>query len=744
MSTQQSSEAAPNRAKFLADLSKSFPVWPAVLCWFVLLVMTTVGLYAMDHNFMGMRAWRLETALIGVILGQFGLATIIGGLCARNWVTSWFLIVLLICFHTLVGAFAMNNTITEWFRHMAVCGIWPAMMLSTCAPLIALRPIFGWTLSRQPNPAIGRWSSSLEDLLFVGVVVGCVITFTQVFMFTEGPQNLAQVLLVMGVFAALSFVCVPPTVYVTFRAKSWGWRLMGWLVLSAITFGVVFVEAAVMDGGIQQSIRNLPDMVVGVSAGCITTAIGLICIMASGYTLTYFEKTSPEPFVEDELEADDVTDETNDQANNGAPFEAEWLDDSETTETKPTFDFGPKWQARIIVALLICIAAIGVGAIYIAKQRLLRVYEQLSSSDLLHVTTKNKVVTGIHFGSGFTDTDLRKYVKYADTVTSLSFAGTKVTDAIMDELKPFRRLESLDLSRTAITDEGLKKFGSVNWLRKLSVADTKLSWSAIQEFCKSHSIVDLDVAGLQITDEQLKVPLGVGKLGLARNPITDDGVATLLEGNQLARLDLSDTAITGSTLKTLQCPESVILDGTQINDANLLAILSLGKVRKLSLARTNVTAAVLPKLANRSVRLGQGLITENDLANAGPLMFTYLGLNDKQFTGQCLLGGTLGASSLDLSNSSITDDIAGSLRAGGWRNYINLANTQITDRALNGIMAGQVDLRGTRVTAEGLSTRQSYFTIVVSHNQFTPKEMVLLHRTNVSTDAEPIYGDEAP
>ncbi len=203
----------------------------------------------------------------------------------------------------------------------------------------------------------------------------------------------------------------------------------------------------------------------------------------------------------------------------------------------------------------------------------------------------------------------------------------------LPKLAGFRLVNKLDLSRTGITTEGLLRwdpFSERDWTHRqfdmLSLADTKVDWSQLAEAKWLQRVQNIDLSGLNITDEQLAQPITARGLRLARNPITDAGVQSLLENDTVQHLDLTDTNIDGSTLATDKCPEDLVLDGTQITDATLQAILATGRVRKLSIARTKVTPAILKQLGPTvSLRLGAGLITEADLAKATPLSLESFG-----------------------------------------------------------------------------------------------------------------------
>ena len=718
--------------------SQRWGVWPLVVCWLSFTILATLGTEAMNQNwFRG--NFGLANAFVAMLFGLIGLATVIGGLMARSWIVGWLAAVLLACLQTVLPIFFRPFSVpnSEYdFQTLPVCSLWPMFFLSSCAPLLIMRALFGWTLRRTSQPAIPRSRSSLEDLLLLGVVIACAMKISQVFVYNYGQGSLSQLLVIIVAFSALSCVCVPLVVWITFRARNWTKRSFGWTILSAITLGVFFVQDGFMrPSGWADALRNFPDMLIPTAAACLTVGIGLTSLLASGYQLTYFAKgfrTSPAQPAEptslaEPIKSDDSTTRT------------EWLEDAQVMPPRHAFEFGPKWQARALTVLLICIAVASTIGIDSSRQKVVGFFEKLSSKDLLHVNLKSdESIEGIQFGPDFTDADLDRYVKYANSLTSLSLAGTKVTDAVVPKLKAFSKLMHLDLSNTAITDAGLQQLlnqsgsdaESYEGISILSLADTQVTWAGIEKFLEGKKLLTLDVSGLGITDQQVVKLHAIMALTLSRNPITDEGLSALLNTGRPSYLDVSDTAVTGTALATSRCPMELNLDGTQVSDATLTAILSAGKLRRVSLARTKVTAAVLPSLAGMAVRLGDGPITEDDLASLNTISFMHLGLNGQQFTGKCMAIGKIQTDSLDLSNSSVTDDVVLSFPR-RYARFVGLAHTKIADKAVQRLFAREIDLRGTRVTAAGLAAIHSYFGIVLSHNQFSPSDMALLDQAKV-------------
>ncbi len=196
-----------------------------LFCWLVFLALSALGGAIMDHymdwSATGSFRWTIETMVVSFLCALLALATIIGGLAGRSWVVSWMGAVLLACLHTAV---MIPFSGESFFRseRWAICTMWPALLLSTCAPLVLMRTIFGWSLARQVHPAIPRWSTSLEDLMTVGIVIASSMTFSQVMLYSQGGRGLTHLLLLMAVFAGVSLLCIPSRCMFHFALSHYG------------------------------------------------------------------------------------------------------------------------------------------------------------------------------------------------------------------------------------------------------------------------------------------------------------------------------------------------------------------------------------------------------------------------------------------------------------------------------------------------------------------------------------------
>ncbi len=279
--------------------------------------------------------------------------------------------------------------------HWLTCTFLPALLLATCAPLLLMRVVFGWTLVRRVDPAIPRLPFSLEDLMSVGIVIASSMTLAQVMMNALGPGTW-QVLLTMILFAGVSLLCIPITVYVSFRVEPLWRRLMGWLVLSCMATIVIYGTAAVAEQSWSAPLRNLIYFCVGVPVGCLTIVTGILALRASGYQLTYFDAKGRG--VEQSSRADVEIPAKDAASSQPAQASDSWLDDSKAKSTSKGFRLDTKWQARVATAMIVIAAAAGGISIQLNHQRLAAFYRQFVDPKILGVRLDNHKLYGLAMG----------------------------------------------------------------------------------------------------------------------------------------------------------------------------------------------------------------------------------------------------------------------------------------------------------------------------------------------------------
>lgn len=93
------------------------------------------------------------------------------------------------------------------------------------------------------------------------------------------------------------------------------------------------------------------------------------------------------------------------------------------------------------------------------------------------------------------------------SLTRLDLGGTKVTDAIGEQLATYEKLATLDLSRTKVTDAVIEQLGELEGLRRLRLDGTELTDSSLAALGEMETLRNLDVRQTKVTKaavDQLK------------------------------------------------------------------------------------------------------------------------------------------------------------------------------------------------------------------------------------------------
>lgn len=703
------------------------PLFPIVSCWVFMMFATALASLVLAIRWQGNFG---DTLAVGIYLGQFGLAAIVGGLIGRTWIYGWLFSVALVCIATFVAwipaEIAGRGSLND---RLMLCCFWPVLMLAACGPLVIMRELRGWRLTLEDRVAIPRESSRAEDIFLLSVIVASCICLIQLMQKLEFVP-ISQLSFVAGLFSGYSLLFVVPATAATFRVRNWGIRIVCWLAIAI----AVMLACLVVTYSMSQTnlLRNLADILVGTTAGAIVMMIGGVTLLASGVKLTHFEPATKAELAPKGTDFDLAQDEDH------------WL------EPQPKPAQPGRRQARILAACVGLAAGLAMLVIGVFDAKRSRFYQEIQATpNVTDVTTRDQAVVAVTLAPTATDADLANLRDGFGRIERLSLAGTQTTDAAIEKLAYFPLLQHLDLSNTSITNAGLAQLASVRGLKSLSVANTQVDLKNVLELVNQLELAELDLSGLRLTDQDLEDVVFDGhsltSIKLSQNPISDIGLASLLQNyGFLTSLDVSDTAIDGTGLLNSRCPDSVNLDGTNVTDAKLRALLTKRQCSRVSIRRTKISAGILPTLADgtMSLSLGEGLITERDLAGLRGAAFRHLSLNDKKFSGEFLGEGHVSVQTLDLSHSGVTDAALKTLgRNRLYRMYLDLSHTAITDSGLPYIYAHEVDLRHTMVTADGLlNAPMPADRVLIDHNQFTPRQLVLLNDRKFIIDGESEYG----
>lgn len=136
---------------------------------------------------------------------------------------------------------------------------------------------------------------------------------------------------------------------------------------------------------------------------------------------------------------------------------------------------------------------------------------------------------------------------------SLDLSGTDITDEGMGDLNNIPTLQFLDISRTNITNEGLARLNTLQHLKKLNLSATDISSEGLRHLIFLSSLTELDVSETQITDYGLRYLtqlMSLKYLILSKTNITNEGLVHVANMSFLNRLVLNETNITPDDLIT--------------------------------------------------------------------------------------------------------------------------------------------------------------------------------------------------
>lgn len=682
----------------------------------------------------------------GVGIGLVAFCTTITGLVGRTWLIGlWYacLLVLLGCGLWSLGDATHHYTSMSLHDYYVVYDsggflfweplcILPFAMTCIGSPLLALRALGGWGLSRgelRPNTPPG-----VEDLMWGTAVAASLLMLARVPMVVHEVASTDYWLGTAGVIlpCAAFFLLVAPLA-VRFAFQPWPTQskrvmvTLGFLAMSMFgLFAVVWIITQSLSG---QPLQNIPLENVIQSAGqCSAISLGfgmgLLALQASGFRL--------------------VTNKHRREIVHAGV-------DSDATLVAAQPAAGRKLDRLLagMILLVACLVSGGVSVLQRSRQTKDQQWAELhqrlqDQGGTMRVEDHQLRELAIYSAAG--DAEVAKLLQNK-SLERLSLAGSKITNDILLQVASLPKLNSLDLSDTSIDDGGLRHLiGLGRSLRELNLAGTQVTPTGVAKFLAGSSVRTLDISDLAWTLHDLdELPLWrLHSLAVRGLPVTD---AWLLEvfsqPTAFNRLDLRDTPVRGDFLASTRLSlTELLLDGTELTNASLMANLAPRTVERLSIDRTQVDDQALPQWLPKihGLRLGDCQITEDGLALAAPTGLSFLALNHPKYTGAgfrlWLNAGSL--NQLDLSDSGVDDQTIQHLRKLQVLSNLSLARTNITDASLDVILDLQVselDISDTGITAEGLLQQDigahPLWRICVAYGQFTAEELAQL-RSQIS------------
>ncbi|MDO4583146.1 MAG: hypothetical protein Q4D62_03480 [Planctomycetia bacterium] len=198
---------------------------------------------------------------------------------------------------------------------------------------------------------------------------------------------------------------------------------------------------------------------------------------------------------------------------------------------------------------------------------------------------------------------------------SLILISTRVRGTSFQYLENLRSLRELTLTSSEFGDEGMERIGTMTSLEELRLDDTAITDQGMPYLEKLHELKLLNLQGSLISDQGLEAIAGLDQLlelylggtipydGLVyESPISDAGLNLLQDLTELRILHLNDTQISDTGipfLKKMKKLRELNLADTYITDASLPALRRLECLREVIVDGTEITISGIRKIFGR-------------------------------------------------------------------------------------------------------------------------------------------------
>lgn len=289
-------------------------------------------------------------------------------------------------------------------------------------------------------------------------------------------------------------------------------------------------------------------------------------------------------------------------------------------------------------------------------------------------------------------------------VSEVSFRGAAIDDGALVHLLGLKRLRSVLLNDTAVTDEGAATLGKLSTLTNLDLRGCKISNAAAANLAGLTNLRALRLSGEN-----------------GHTTVDDQGLADLGKLTKLKALALDFLWVTEeglARLDGLKDLEELYLAKTPVGDEELAKLGQFPKLKKLRLSQTFVTGAGLAHLKKlpglEELDLSEcSRLSDDGLAPlAGITQLTRLNLWRVPITdaGVAHLAGLTKMQWLNVDNTQLTDTGLEHLKGMAQLTFLHLGSTAVSDAGLKHLehLTSLKDLKVSRtaVTADGVEQLQ--------------------------------------
>jgi Leucine Rich repeat len=172
---------------------------------------------------------------------------------------------------------------------------------------------------------------------------------------------------------------------------------------------------------------------------------------------------------------------------------------------------------------------------------------------------------------------LRKFVgnEFFQDVVFVKLDGTQVCDADLFVIGKLRRIKTLSLNRTGVSDQGLAGISGMSRLSYLGLMQTEVTAAGIRQLRPSRNGSIVMLENTSVGNEALPNLSGCAHLGLDGTAITSQGLRQLTHFKNLSVLSIQRTAVDDAAVPYL-CQvttlERLNVTGTRISGEGLFAL----------------------------------------------------------------------------------------------------------------------------------------------------------------------------
>ncbi|MFT4557662.1 MAG: hypothetical protein ACI92S_003034 [Planctomycetaceae bacterium] len=304
-------------------------------------------------------------------------------------------------------------------------------------------------------------------------------------------------------------------------------------------------------------------------------------------------------------------------------------------------------------------------------------------------------------------------------VIEVDFRGTTVGDAALENLAGLRRVRSVLLNETAVTDAGMATVGKVTTLQNVDLRGCTISNAGLEPLTALPELKALRLSGesgvtsvdddgmvhvakmknlkallldfLWISEVGLEQLAGLDKLEelyLAKTLVGDDALAMMSQFPRLKKLRISQCQFENAGLahltKVTTLEDLDLSENNSINDAGMPHLSGLTKLKRLNLWRTYVGDPGVESLAGLTamewLNLDNSQISDDclkHLSGMSKLSFLHLGSTLVSDAGLPALNGLSSLKALKVTRTAVTEEGVAELKK-------SLPDTEIQLRYITG------------------------------------------------------------